>query len=64
MTVKIMTGKQVNFLKKLLEKKATPPAEWAAICQSFQIEKEEDLYHLNVEEASRIIGVLLKMPDK
>jgi len=64
MTVKIMTGKQVNFLKKLVEKKLVPPEVWVKILKELNVEKEDDLYHQNVEDASYLISTLIKMPDK
>ena len=64
MTVKVMTGKQVNFLKKLVEEKAVPPEEGKKILKDFGIEKEEDLYHLNIEQASKLIYIMIQMPDK
>jgi len=64
MTVKMMTGKQVNFLQKLLKEKVLPKEEWAKIAQELNIETEADLNHLNVEQASKLIGVLIKRPNK
>ena len=62
--VKIMTGKQVNFLKKLVEEKAVPPEEGEKILKEFSVNKEEDLYHLSVEQASKLIYIMIQMPDK
>ena len=64
MTIKMMTGKQVIFLKKLLQEKLLPPEEWAKICREHKIESGEDLYHLNVEQASALISWLLKIPNR
>ena len=64
MSVKMMTCSQVNFLRKLVDEKAVPPEEWKKLCDAFRIKKEDDLYHLNVEEASRFIAALCKMPNK
>jgi len=64
MTIKMMTGKQVNFLKELVGKKLVPPEEWAKICREYKIKSEEDLYHLNVEQASALISRLLKIPNR
>lgn len=64
MTVKMMTGKQVNFLKKLVEEKLVPQEDWKEIFRANNIKKEEDLYHLNVEAASSLIYYLTKMPNK
>ena len=64
MTVKIMTGKQVNFLKKLVEEKLVPPEVWTKILKELKVEKEEDMYHLNIEQASGLIYTLINMPDK
>ena len=64
MTVKIMTGKQVNFIKELVKQKEIPAEAWALICKEYDIEKEEDLFHLSVEQASSLISGLLKMPGK
>lgn len=64
MSVKMMTGKQVNFLKKLVEEKLVPPEDWAKILKELKVEKEEDMYHLNVEQASKLIGTLINLPDK
>ena len=62
--VKIMTGKQVNFLQKLLNERLVSIEEWAKITHELKIEKEEDIYHLNVEQASKLIGTLTKLPHK
>ena len=62
--VKIMTGKQVNFLQKLLKEKVLPKEEWVKIAQELNIETDEDLNHLNVEQASKLIGTLIKLPNK
>jgi len=62
--MKMMTGKQVIFLKKLVQEKLVPPEEWAKIRREYKIKSEEDLYHLNVEQASDLISRLLKMPNK
>lgn len=64
MTVKMMTGKQVNFLKELQEKKCITKEDWAVISARYDIKHPEDLYHLNVEQASKLIGTLINMPDK
>ena len=64
MTFKMMTGKQVNFLKELVEKKLVPPEVWTKILKELGVEKEEDLYHLSVEQASGLIYMLINMPDK
>lgn len=64
MTVKMMTGKQVNFLRKLVEEKLVTIEQWAEMTKDLNIEKEEDLYHLNVEQASKLIYVMIQMPDK
>lgn len=66
MTVKMMTGKQVNFLKKLVEGKLVEIGEWRIILKEVGIEitKEEDLYYLNVEQASSLISKLVNMPNK
>ena len=62
--VKMMSGKQVNFLKKLVDEKLVPAEDWKEIFRANNIQKEDDLYHLNVEAASSLIYYLLKMPDK
>ena len=62
--MKMMTGKQVIFLKKLVQEKLLPPEEWAKICREYKIKSKEDLYHLNVEQASALISLLLKKPNK
>ena len=59
-----MTGKQVNFLQKLLKEKVLPKEEWVKIAQELNIETDEDLNHLNVEQASKLIGTLIKLPNK
>ena len=64
MTVRIMTGKQVNFLRELVEKKLVPPEVWAKTLKDFRVEKEGDLYHLNIEQASKLIYIMIQMPDK
>ena len=64
MTVKMMTGKQVNFLKKLVEEKLVPPEVWTKILKELKVKKEDDLYHLDVEQASGLIYTLINMPDK
>lgn len=58
-----MTGKQVNFIKDLVKQKEIPVEAWALICKEYEIKKEEDLFHLNVEQASSLIFGLLKMPN-
>lgn len=45
-------------------KKVVAPEIWLDILEEFGIKKEEDFYHLNVEEASKLIGELINMPDK
>lgn len=64
MTVKLMSGKQVNFLQKLVKEKLVPPEVWANILKELKVEKEADLYHLNVEQASGLIFRLINMPNK
>lgn len=66
MTAKIMTGKQVNFLKELVNTKLVEIGQWRTILKEAGVEitEEEDLYHLNVEQASKLIGALIKMPNK
>ena len=64
MTVKMMSGKQVNFLRELVEKRAVTIEQWAEMTKDLNIEEEDDLYHLNVEQASKVIYTLIKMPDK
>ena len=64
MTIKMMSGKQVNFLKKLVEEKFVPPEDWTIILKDIDVKKEEDLYHLNVEQASWLIHTLINMPNK
>ena len=64
MAVKMMSGKQVNFLRKLVDEKLVPPEVWAKILEDLEVEKEDDLYHLNVEQASGLIFTLISMPNK
>lgn len=64
MTIKMMSGKQVNFLMKLVEEKLVPPEDWAKILRELKVEKKDDLYHLNVEQASGLIFTLINMPNK
>jgi len=64
MTAKMMTGNQVNFLKKLIEERLVPPDIWAKILKELKVEKEDDLFHLNVEQASGLIYTLVMMPNK
>lgn len=64
MTIKMMTGKQVNFLKVLVGKKLVAPEVWTKILKDLDVKKEEDLYHLSVEQASGLIYTLINMPDK
>jgi len=62
--MKMMTGKQVIFLQKLVREKLVPPEEWAKIYREYKIKSKEDLYHLNVEQASALISRLMKIPGK
>lgn len=64
MTVKQMSGKQVIFLQKLIKEKVVAPEEWLQILKELEVEKEDDLYHLNVEQASGLIFKMINMPDK
>ena len=64
MTVKMMTGKQVNFLRKLVKEKLVPQEEWTKILNELKVKKDDDLYHLSVEQASGLIYTLIHMPDK
>lgn len=56
----MMTGKQVIFLQKLVKEKLVPPEEWAKIYREYKIKSKEDLYHLNVDQASALISRLLQ----
>lgn len=61
---KMMSGAQVKFLRELVSKKEADPEEWRMILLAYNIEKEDDLYHLNAEQASQLIWRLMKMPNK
>lgn len=61
---KMMSGKQVNFLRKLVHEKVVDIKEWREMLQELDIKKEDDLYHLNVEQASQLIWQLMKMSNK
>ena len=62
--MKMMTGKQVIFLQKLVKEKLVPPEEWAKIYREYKIKSEEGLYHLNVDQASALISRLLQEKGK
>ena len=56
-----MSGKQEDLIWKLIEQKRGAQHEIAHLSKKFGIPKNEAL---NIEQASIVIGVLLKLPDK
>lgn len=56
-----MSGKQEALIWTLLEQKKGAQHEIDHISKKFGIPKDEAL---NIEQASVVIGVLLKLPDK